>query len=575
VPKKTNFENITIEPDPLPLDGTVAHEYLRAVEVNILDKYHQSLPFWPIDPRRSVYAALLAIDSFAVTMAEISKKTNSVKSFQYVSLMHEGISIGMRWLYKRLSDQPELYTANEEIISKAGEFFVHATEYARLEALHIALNKGLYTVTADADAKKIRFTRRHDLATPMSVLHYADLLAPTRERNKFRHKRLMSEAHDVIASIKPKLEDGRIHYSCVVDKITESMCELCSQLHPPEIVDLSHDVSMGKFTYEEFRKYWRVLHTWSTIALQLYLRLWKEGVSQDECMSTQVVPKDHFYACIARLATLDIDKVRAIAEFLTYDRRTQRPDIFLQPLFDFDDAIVWPVLVVTQSRQPRNALKLICRTPSSADAGASINGSREPGLLRRFGLHLQKRRNYNYKIGTNVSSEQDRTDVDLLAHRPAEPSEVLLVQGKTPIAASEPNEIDSVTGEIQFAANQCQRAETILRSMPIAQKQKLFRFVPWDLVTDYYSIVITPDSEPHGKYDNKVVPAISLVAFESRLKGSNLDSPNAIYEACRARAWQESMASPKVAYETMVIADVRYELPLYLDKLDESDITED
>jgi hypothetical protein len=114
-------------------------------------------------------------------------------------------------------------------------------------------------------------------------------------------------------------------------------------------------------------------------------------------------------------------------------------------------------------------------------------------------------------------------------------------------------------------AEPCARAERVLRAMAIERKQALFPFVRWDKVTDYYSMVITPDSEPSSRYDPSICPAISLVAIVSRIRAKKLRSPKVLWDTCRDRKWQAEHIADISIFQPVKVGDVTYEIPLVLD----------
>lgn len=563
---KSPLADLVIAPPALPLTGADAVSFLRDAETQVLDKYHETIPLWSLNPNRALFATLVAMDSFAPVLSVSMARADSVGLWQWVSYYEEGWTVALRWLFPRLANDGFAFVATDDDVDLAAEFLQHSSDYGQLEVMHVSFGKGIFQVSASKSPHVIRFTREASLPGVNAAHHFSDLIAPRRAlANSGETDNLLREMDAKLESISPHLAQGRVQYDCIVANLNKDVIAACAGLVPPEIVDLEPSESMGPFTYSDFARYWDVLRAWSSVAVRLYLKLFQRRHPQNECMPTQVVPANEFISEMVRLTGLSNEVVVAISNFLTYDNRTKRPDVFLQPLLRLGGMIVWSPLLVTLSRQPRNALKLLCRTKNTQDLGATLNGTRERSLLLRFGLFLQQNAGYAYKLNVPLSHGELATELDLLAYRVKAPDEVLLVQGKTPIAAAEQNEIDAVTQDVIEGAVQCRTAEQILRAMPLEEKRKLYKFVKWELVTSYHSIVITPDSEPHGKYDANEIPAISLAAFESRVRPNRLRSPSIICETCKERRWQEKHASDVEAYTTIAIGDVTYQLPYILD----------
>jgi hypothetical protein len=268
---------------------------------------------------------------------------------------------------------------------------------------------------------------------------------------------------------------------------------------------------------------------------------------------------------MARLTGFSTDLVECITSFLIHDNRTKNPDVYLQPLFALNEHVVWSPLVVSLSRQPRNALKLLCRTKATQQLGGTLNGTRENGMLLRFGRYLQKRAGYDFKINITVAEGADKTEIDLLAYNKREPSQVLLVQGKASIAADDQNEIDSVTKDMVVGREQCQLAEAILKRLPSRQLSQLYKFVAWDKVTTFYPLVITPDSEPHGQYDHSYAPAIALSSFEARVHDRKLRTPQSIWDTCRMRSWEARQSHLEPSFMPFKVGGVTYQIPFMAD----------
>ena len=552
-----------IAPAPLPMNCSDAEQYMREVESQVLDPFHRSLPIWSREPATALLATLNAFDGMTVVMAMTQSSLGSVGVWQYFHAISEGLPIAIRWLLPRFDTKMQIARVSNEVVEEAGRLLAHAADYAQLEIMHIAFGKGRFVVSADAKERRIRFMRS---VQEKSYLHFADLISPNqRMLNRDNPSEPLRFVTTRANRAKVDLADGRINYSSIIDELDERLLTACSELQPPEIIDLLPNDNMGSFLYEDFQRYWKVLRAWGEFAVRIYLRLWQEGVAQSECMPTQILPEKDFIVCMAIVTGLNPHTIQNITDFLTLDITKKRADVFFQPLIKLNGHYAWSALLVTLSRQPRNALKLLCRTKSTQDLGATLNGSRERRMLVRFGVRLQKMGHYSYKINIPLSDGVIQTELDLLAYTSTAPTEVLLVQGKTVIAADEQNEIDAATKEMIVGSKQIEDAERVLRALSNEQKRSLYKFVNWEIVKDYYGLVITPDSEPDGQYDPSKNPAISLVSLENRVGLRKFRSPRILCHTCRDRNWQKHMSSNVESYFTIRIGDVTYELPFDID----------
>ncbi len=554
-------KDILIAPESLPLSGEEAHAFLREMETTVLDPFHTHLPAWSIDPDTLLLSLLTAFDGMAIVMRIVQPTLGSVGVWQYLHSRNEGLTISIRWLAGRLA-QKTINSITGEQLNLAGQFHSHATAYAQLELLHVGFGKGLFEVQADRSKRTIRFLRP-SLKRTGAHLHFADLV-------HHRQKGMLSNENDgslryiadTVATIEPVLSRGRIHHTSILPYLSEAVLDASASVEQPDVVDLEPTSDLGGFSYSDFTCYWRVLLGWSNVAMRLYLRLFEEKVPQSECMPTQVVSGRGFLDAMVTHTKLSAEIVQKITSFLTYDQRDIKGDVFLRPLFTMQNDYIWSPLVVSLSRQPRNVLKALCRNRSTRNLGATLNGTREKRLLLRFGLHIQKNAKYAFKTNVQMYAGNECSELDLLAYRDSVPTQVLLVQAKCVIAADDMNEIESTTKEAEVGKQQVLLCERILRGMSVEQKREMFKFVRWELVDEYFGIVLMPDSEPSGNYAAETVPAISLITFEDRLRQRHLQSPQTIWNSCRSRKWQQKLSSGSDAYVPLVIGGVTYEMPI-------------
>ncbi len=80
----------------------------------------------------------------------------------------------------------------------------------------------------------------------------------------------------------------------------------------------------------------------------------------------------------------------------------------------------------------------------------------------------------------------------------------------------------------------------ILKAMPIEEKQRKFKFVPWERIKYYAGIAATTDAESHSKIDPKQVPVISLNTLRSRFRLRDFRSPRRFWQTCADRPWVRS-----------------------------------
>lgn len=459
------------------MQGSKAEMFMRDVERRVLDEHHKLLPFWSLEPATALLAMVEAFDSFAFVQPHIMRRASAIGVWQYVKSYQEGFVHALRLMWPRCRNVAPVDGVSEEDIDKAGAFLNYMADYAQVAMFHVGFGKGLYAVEADEPSRVVRF-RRSDQPNHRAHLYFGDLIA------RRQASVLGGRVHDALsipdfaaATGQVSLENGRIAPSSASALVLDELRQFHRRAFDSDPVPLDRGARIGNWTYADFQAYWINLSAWSTCAVRAYLTLANGGTPQSQCMCTQQLPRDEFVDRLVHMSALPNDVVDNITTFLTYDERTPRPDPFLQPLIVMGDSLVFSPYLVALSRQPRNLLKLLCQTRATQKLGATLNGSRERALLRRFGEHLQSRSGYSFKLNIPLKCQDEETELDLLAYQVAVPSEVLLVQGKTPVATDDIHEVDAVSREFQRGASQCEQATRILKAMPLEHKRKLYPFV--------------------------------------------------------------------------------------------------
>ncbi len=193
------------------------------------------------------------------------------------------------------------------------------------------------------------------------------------------------------------------------------------------------------------------------------------------------------------LSGLPSDCVEAITLRLTYDDRTEWPEVFQQPLFCGPKTVAWSVSVPQSSKYLRNMLKLMSRTKALGKQAATLIGSREGAMLRELGDEFSHKGRCAFKLNTPIQDGDKQGEIDLLMYNCKLPEELLVIEGKAVLGVDEINEVDAATKEMQRAQQQLRKAIDILKFLPNDEKAKLFRFVNWSMVKDIYGVVVAAD----------------------------------------------------------------------------------
>ena len=164
---------------------------------------------------------------------------------------------------------------------------------------------------------------------------------------------------------------------------------------------------------------------------------------------TQFHEYDQLNAILAQLSNIDIHKVVTISDRLHFNNATSWPDIHLQPLLRCGTFVAWSPSIIQSSSYMRNMLRLMARTPSLKTIADDVIGNREHAMLRSLGGSLSRRGKCDFKLNTRIESNGKSAEVDLVAYNKRNPTELLVVEGKTVLAVDEINEVDKATSEMQ------------------------------------------------------------------------------------------------------------------------------
>lgn len=277
-------------------------------------------------------------------------------------------------------------------------------------------------------------------------------------------------------------------------------------------------------------------------------------------MPTQVVRRDEFLRSIETISKLSAATVERILDRLKVDRRTNKLDMYLQPLLCGDESVAWSVRCVQMSIWQRNLLKLMARTPAHKATADDIIGGREKSLVAGIADRLQRK---EWTLITNrcLPAGEDG-EVDLIGWNWSYPSEVLVIEAKAMLQADDPNEVRSATREMRRAQTQLQRIISTLSSLPNNAMESHFPQMECDKVTYWFGVVMTPEGEPGFDYDHSVFPASSFATLLRRLSPKDWRSPSRLRRAMVDRKWQAEVRAGTVKYEPFELAGITFEAPV-------------
>jgi hypothetical protein len=288
--------------------------------------------------------------------------------------------------------------------------------------------------------------------------------------------------------------------------------------------DFAPATDLMGFTVADLEAFWSAMRAYSHCCIHQYLATSAKGVAQEKCMPTQVLSRVRFVSAMAGMTGLDVQTIENMVERFTYDSRSVHPDIFLQPLVCGPEYVAWSSHVVLLSIQPRNVLKLMARTAAHKNVADNAIAARERPFLVGLGKLLATRGHMQFKVMVRLPSPSPG-EIDLLAYGTRFPREVLVVEGKAILEADDLNEVISATKDMVTGQKQVSRSIEVLKSLTDSQKRDLYPFVDWQAVSEFYGLVLTPETEPTGHYCQDVVPGAALSTMLTRLTSREWRSP--------------------------------------------------
>jgi hypothetical protein len=490
--------------------------------------------------------------------------TPNVGWVQLFKSLEEGFAQTMRWFAPRLTGVDPTPVADAILIHEAAALLLFAKDYFTLEWFHRKVGFGHWSIEAQRSPDRVRFLPRTDDNARKGVLSFDDRVHANTHQQHRRDSEVnlksKIKAEEIYHRVPHRCVDGRI----VIDDLSLlSSPEVLTAVETRnfgEIMQLPDDTNLGEFTIGQLDRYWACFVAWSICATKLYLHLIGRQ-PQEKCMPTQVLPYTAFIAQMSQLTELKSEIVTAITAHFTFPTTAERPDIILQPLLRGPTTISWSCFIAQVSQHRRNALKILSRDPAKRDLAASIIGSRERPLMRALGQRLEKA-GWVSKILTRLGSPSD-PEIDLVGYHRLHPTEVLVVEGKAVLETDELQEIVNATNQMRHGQEQVLRAITFLRGMDPKTRTGLFPFVRWSKVSDFFPIVVTPNSEPGSDFDHSIVPALSIETLRLRLRARDWRNPRNLWKACFERPWLEGKMPGGLYYRTLEICGIRYELPVY------------
>jgi hypothetical protein len=548
----------------MPLDAN-SEKLFRDFEVNVLDVHHQTLPLWQRPKPQALLSLLAQFDCNAILSLLMPGGAPVMGAVQVFKSGEEALTQAIKWFHDGTAIDVTA-VIDQKAVDEAGRFSHFAGTYVDIADFHKMYGQKQVDVSVDEVARTVTFSSSpgNPGRTPLSGMaeqtHRMASLPTFKDPGSIEH--IQKAAFQVLDAAAFHTVDGRV----VLDDLSivndPAIVELLDVVFPKEAVLLDGNSDLVGFSLSEFTTYFEAIRRWSLCATFIFMQQVTNGKKQQwECVPTQVVTVDHFRDTMVAITGLTPEKVNAVSQRLTFDARTNGPDLFQQPLLIGPSLVAWSTMVVLNSRYIRNMLKLMSRTAATRDHTATLIGSQEPKMLLEVGQLLSRKGGTQFKLTTTIKVGNEEAEIDLLGFNTKFPEEVLVLEGKAVLGVDEIGEVASATKEMQKGQKQLARSIDLLQKLSLEERQATFKFVQWKNVKIIKGVVVALDAEPNDLYDHSTYPGISLQAIKARLRENHFSSPVKFWTACRDRKWLDSLDKYNEKHVPVKVGNVTYRLP--------------
>jgi hypothetical protein len=546
-------------------DASMSDDVLLRQYERELDALPFTFPIVRRDREAALFAVLAAYDSLALTEVIVPPHIRlSPSGVIHAKYLEDGLTYAIRWLYDGREPCDLRPCSSETLANEAGTFLLFAREYAAIADLHQMYGRGQVDVRVDSVARTVSFSYLHEGLSPVSGSDDTGHTARQQLRSWSNPEMisLVQQARSVMEEAVWDRVDGRLvlrDYDLLCDT---TVADFCRRITPENNELIGSGTDLCGFSLEQYAAVITILRNWSTCALCRFVAEAQSGVPQVECSATQVVERVCCEEVLGSATGLGLHIIRQIIGRLAYDKRTRRPDVLLQPLVCGHKTVAWSSRVMQSTREVRNLLRLMARTNEHTEATSTIIGKRERPMLVRLGEMFATRGRCQFKVMQKLSLGEDVRELDLLVYNPKEPTQLLLIEGKAVLGADEINEVDTATNEMMRGQEQLRACRHLLCSMTLAERNRLFPFVRWECVSEWYSLVVSFDSDPNEKYDHSEIPGISLATVSSRCRDKHFKSPKAFWLVCKERRWQRWLYNLARDVHPIRMGEITYNVPI-------------
>ncbi len=532
---------------------------IRQIETQI-DMAYRELPLFAAPVGSAVMPVLLAYDSmFMVDQEARMRGAYTVGSLQAFRLLREGFIETVRWLQtERQLERIDTRAVSEEEIARACAPFEPAANYSIVSDFYRMYGRGM--VSAEL---RNELTVRFDYLPGLSGVPHGLHSIGFGECEKLTHAEtingeLIDTVRDHFDFVPHTYRNGRI-YLAFPEKLS---CELALRFYGTfyDTDDLfSPTDDLGGITLVDFMTVFSALRFWSECCLIKYMASTIEGMPQEQCMPTQVVPHSFLVRKLASVTGLCRDLVATAVSLLSMSQSDGRADVIITPLINRAELVAWSCYALCSSRQPRNVLRALARSPISKSRADNLIGKREARMLELLTSHFDR---FGWICDLNIRAD-GLGEVDFVAVHRECLSAALFIEIKMTLHPDELNETFAVEEALSHGQRQASKFASTFLGLSDDAKARLSRKIDLAAIKIVRCIVITPSAETTGNFNHGDVPCHAWFTLARELAPESYSSVDSFYSACKAMAWRERLQLGEHSHVAYSVGKFRFDIPCY------------
>lgn len=323
----------------------------------------------------------------------------------------------------------------KKVYLQAWKIYKRSKQYRDISLSIISIRQG--EASASIEGKKLKITNNRS-QEKHTILQYCGYVREEDKKIEHAFEILMNILKESEPTIKHAIESNiSIKDSNPIYKLDLRLLEIIFNKVTHKLFEVPDDWVFPWSTLDELRCYFRSLNT-----ICIYHIMMNQAASAKYKIKGGGIEKRllimsgaDLIELIGKISNLKKDVIDKINRYLTYGYKTNKPDISLQPLIDFNDKLIICPQTVMSLNYERNALSLHLRVAKKNFDSQSYKF--ENGMITRFSEKIGKRFKYdtNFHLANRAGGEIDAIIIDELSKT------IVICELKWVLTPADPNEI--------------------------------------------------------------------------------------------------------------------------------------